>query len=258
MNVGICKFCGNEKELVRAHIIPVSLYPADEKGHRMHYAIDGNGKLPRSRLPNGVYDPNLVCRECEDLFNAGDDYAKRLLIDERAKGLRIQNGDTPYFEYNHVDYNNLKLFFISLLWRAHATSLQSFDKVKLGPKFEAVARDMIKTGNPGNPDDFALVMLRAAEGPLGKMGASPTPRKFPPNNVRVYEFLLFGYAAYVKVDQRPHGLSVRKAQLSPGQPFLMLEKRFEDTPFFRFAKDAVLMEEATKKRLQKRRGGQIR
>ncbi len=43
MNVGICKLCGNEKELIRAHIIPKSLYSADKNGNRMHFVLEVNG-----------------------------------------------------------------------------------------------------------------------------------------------------------------------------------------------------------------------
>lgn len=115
MNIGICKFCGYEKELIRAHIIPESLYPADEKGNRRHIVLDVNGELPKSQLQNGYYDPKLVCRECEDLFSAGDDYAKELLVDRCSEKVKKTDADTAYFEYADVDYKSLKLFFISLL-----------------------------------------------------------------------------------------------------------------------------------------------
>jgi hypothetical protein len=253
MNVGTCKLCGNEKELIRAHIIPKSFYPADEKGNRMQIVLDGRGHQPSRQLQNGYYDPNLVCRECEDFFNAGDDYAKRLLLDRRSEAVRKTDHDRTYFEYSNVDYTSIKLFFISLLWRAHATTLPSFDKVDIGVKYEAIAREMIYRKDPGLSDDFAVFMLRVADGLLDKIGASPTPRKMPPNNVRVYEFLLFGYIAYVKVGQQQFGYPFRDVQLAPGKPFRMLEKAIEETPFLRVAKEAILMEGAVRGRLRKSR-----
>lgn len=252
MNIGICKFCGTEKKLIRAHIIPESLYPTDKNGGRRHIVLDLNGEIPNSQLQNGYYDPNLVCRECEDLFSAGDDYAKGLLIDRRSESVKKSGRGTAYFEYADVDYKKLKLFFISLLWRAHATSLRSLSEVKIGSKYEAIARTMIRDGNPGSPDDFAVLMLRVAEGQLDRMGASPIPRKMLPNNIRVYEFLLFGYIAYVKVDQRPYGDPPRSAQLSPGKPLVMLEQSLEKTSFLRFTAEAHLKAEATKERLKVR------
>lgn len=53
MNVGICKLCGNAKESVRTHIIPIFLYPEDVKRNRMDFVYDENGKLPRSKLSSG-------------------------------------------------------------------------------------------------------------------------------------------------------------------------------------------------------------
>ena len=250
MNIGICKFCGNEKELIRAHIIPESLYPADENGNRMQFVLDGRGERPKSKLQNGEFDTDLVCRECEDLFNTGDNYAKQLLVDRRSevRAKKTEQGAT-YFEYTDVNYKSLKLFFISLLWRAHASSRRNFDQVDIGAKHEADIRRMIREGDPGLPDDFAVVMLRAKSGPLDKMGAAPTPRRMP-DSIRVYEFLLFGYIAYVKVDQRPYGYQFINGQLTSGMPLLMLEIPIEETPFFRFAKDAYSMAVATQDQLR--------
>jgi hypothetical protein len=205
MNIGICKFCGCQKPLVRAHIIPRALYPPDAQGNRMQFVLDGKGDLPPSRLPNGDYDPQQVRRGCEDLFNETDDYAKRFIVDRQGEAIRRSDRGTPYLEYAEVDYRKLKLFFISLLWRAHATSLRAYEQVALGKQYEATAKKMLKAGDPGSPDDFAVFIIKIARGPLDQMGASPTPRRLPPNNVRVYEFLLFGYLAYVKVDRQAYG-----------------------------------------------------
>lgn len=216
----------------------------------MLFVLDGEGKRPRSKLANGDFDDELVCRECEDLFNDGDTYAKRFFVDGPAAGVRQYAESTTYLEYHNVDYRLLKLFFISLLWRAHATSLRSYDKVNLGPKYAAKAKAMIENGDPGTPDEFAVFLIKAADGPLKTLGASPTPRRLVPNNVRVYDLLMFGYLAYIKVDSQPLPAPFSLVQLAPGRPLLMLETDISNTPFLRFAREAHLMAQATKLRLQ--------
>lgn len=219
----------------------------------MQYVLDGNGSRLTSVLHNGEYDPNLVCRDCEDLFNAGDDYAKRLLVDGRRASNRKFEGKSAFYEYTDVDYKNLKLFFISLLWRAHATSLASFDKVDLGEKYEKLAKKMIKQADPGSANDFAVFILRIADGPLHRLGSTPTPRKMPPNNVRVYDLLLFGYLVYIKVDRRPYGYPFQAEQLTPGRRLWMIETALEDTPYHDWAVQAYNMGLATKEKLRNAR-----
>jgi len=253
MKVGICKFCGNKKELICAHIIPKSFYPADENGSRRQINFDVRGTQLSSQLQNGFFDSNLVCRKCEDLFNAGDNYAKNLLIDRRSEGVRKTDSGKTYFEYSNVDYKLIKLFFISLLWRAHATSLPYFQAVNIGANDEAIARTMICNKDPGLPDHFAVFMLRIADGPLGQISPSPTQCNFPPNNVCAYEFVLFGYIAYVKLGLQPFGSPFKDVQLAPGIPFRMLEREIERTPHFRSAKEAILKNDATKKSIAESR-----
>jgi hypothetical protein len=45
MNFGTCKPCGEERDLVRAHIIPQALHPADQKGNRVQIVLDRKGEL---------------------------------------------------------------------------------------------------------------------------------------------------------------------------------------------------------------------
>lgn len=254
MRLGTCKFCRNERALVRAHIIPEALFPRDEKGSRLQYVLDGNGERPRSKLPSGDYDPNLVCRQCEDRFHTGDDYAKRFLVDGRNNCRRIaESVGSALYEYSDVDYRKLKLFFVSLLWRAHATSLRAFEKVVLPTKYEAMARKMIANQDPGPAKDFGVIIIRIADGPLVKMGASPTPREIPPNKIQVFDALIFGYLALVKVDQRRYPKPFLDLQLEPGRPLLMVEQAIERTPYHRFAIDAVVQAQATAERLRSRR-----
>jgi hypothetical protein len=250
MILGNCKFCGKDRELIKAHILPESLYPADERGNRMLLVLDGTGKTTSKKLPSGHYDNKLVCRECENYFQEGDSYANSLFVSGCGKGVVQSTKLASGFQYENIDYKKLKLFFISLLWRAHATSLPAFNQVDIGAKFEAKAKDMIKRGAPGNADEFAVVIIKVAPGPFQKIGVSPTPRRH--DRVRVYEFLFFGYLAYVKVDTRPYSDAFRRGQLAPDQALFLPEIGMEELLFKMYAVEAKRMERDTKIRIQNR------
>jgi hypothetical protein len=74
--------CLKLSPLIRAHIIPVGLYPKNPNGDRFQYSLDGEGTRPKKKVPHGVYGDRLVCAECERRFGPWDDYAKRLFVDE--------------------------------------------------------------------------------------------------------------------------------------------------------------------------------
>jgi hypothetical protein len=65
----ICKLCGADTRLVKAHIIPEAFY-RDIKDQRdaplRMLGTDADEYVRRSQT--GEYDGEIVCRDCEDLF----------------------------------------------------------------------------------------------------------------------------------------------------------------------------------------------
>lgn len=249
-----CKFCLQIKTLVRAHIIPVGLFPKNENGDRFHYLLDGDGEKPISKIPHGVYDDNLVCADCEELFAEGDDYAKRFLVDDAETSYERFDSNVRYWEYPSFDYRKLKLFFITLLWRAHASGRSDWKLVDLGAKYAQQAKNLIQAGNPGSPDDFAVSLVRWALGPHRLLGTSLTPRRtLPPSSVRYYDSALFGYNVWVKVDRRPFPYPIDKFQVDGSRPLRILEKSIEESRYVDFAIEGMINSWGAKERLKSRR-----
>jgi len=71
----ICKMCEKEKNLVNSHIIPKSFYKEVSPDNDLKI-IDNKGSFPK-KSPTGVYD-QFICQNCENLFNDGDDYIKKI------------------------------------------------------------------------------------------------------------------------------------------------------------------------------------
>jgi hypothetical protein len=128
----LCKFCHQEGKLIEAHVIPRSFFEI-EPGNLPRVASNKDGVFPK-RAPAGIYDPQLVCENCERLFSRFDDYAQRLLLTNReaAKPIYLEKQAIAYV-YEQYDYKDLKLFFLSLLWRASESSHCFYQHIKLGP-----------------------------------------------------------------------------------------------------------------------------
>lgn len=141
---GICKLTGERGRFVNAHILPKALtYPA-EKG--LPFAQAGDEHPPVKRW-SSWYDPAIVTRAGEDILAEYDNFAvaelrrhglvwsgwdgaDALVSDDYVPmpampgiprgGLRVIHG---------VEGPRLRLFFLSLLWRAAVSRLTEFTQI---------------------------------------------------------------------------------------------------------------------------------
>ena len=153
----ICKLCRQAGKGKKAHIIPEAFFRAlsgyDEK---LRLITNQTGQNRPRRSPIGIYDPELVCEQCEDRFLPCDTYAAEVLLNRMA---HLETGQQRSELFVAVDYHKLKMFFISVLWRASATSHQFFALSKVGP-YEETARQSILANNSGSEDNFACHITR--------------------------------------------------------------------------------------------------
>jgi len=156
-----CRLCKKERALVKAHIIPESMYPFEEDQREPLSVLYSDTQKPQGRSPKGEYDQNLVCRACEEKFSPWDGYAahimhskpdsKDYLRTDNQKGLDI---------FESYSYEKLKLFFVSLLWKTSESTREAFSQVDVGKKYTKKLVQMIKDGDPGYPEEFASLLIR--------------------------------------------------------------------------------------------------
>lgn len=129
-----CKFCIEDKKCIKAHIIPNSLYePIFSQKKGMLILSDKSENYPQKQH-TGIYDTNIVCEECERVFSKPDNYAKSFFsADIQEESFLIHNGKKLAYIIKDYDYHNLKLFFMSTLWRASVSTHPFFSNIKLGP-----------------------------------------------------------------------------------------------------------------------------
>jgi hypothetical protein len=77
----ICKLCGKDEKLIKAHIIPESLWPHRKQGGKQIVYSSIHKYYPK-RSPKGIYDTKILCEHCEKQFSPWDDYAQSLLLSD--------------------------------------------------------------------------------------------------------------------------------------------------------------------------------
>lgn len=136
-NTSICRMCLKERKLIKAHIIPQSLYPHNfgPADQTKIYWTDPDRFPKRSSI--GVYDTSIVCLECERLFQDCDQYGQEVLLNKPFDTAAV------HFDLGNFDYALLKRFFICVLWRASVSSHVMFSRVSVGEKHELRLRELI-------------------------------------------------------------------------------------------------------------------
>ena len=146
---------------------------------------------------------NTVRRSCGKTFRDGRQSPKL------GNWLRTDAG-----KYN---YSLLKLFALSVLWRASVSTRKEFEHVRLGPH-ESRILSMLKSGDAGDADSYGVIVARFSNMPAPAI-LGPMPRRR--ENRNYYQLLLGPYVVYVKTDKQPSPPALRGVQPDPNRPLLI-------------------------------------
>lgn len=209
MKHGRCRLCCGDKELCDSHIVPEFLYAAvyDEK-HRLKLIPDTTERRPRYEQL-GLREP-LLCKSCENTLSDWEGHARQVMYEtDRYE----QVAESRRLVIKGVDYKKMKLFQLSLLWRAGISKLESFRNVCLGPHEERIRRRLLDR-SPGAWDIYPSPLLLAPSLPsfVARSITPPMPFKFEGH--RAYRFSVGSlFIAYV-VSRNSHEVVEPRAVLS--------------------------------------------
>ena len=222
-----CRLCLQDKKLIKAHIIPEGFFRLLRDGNiapEMHSNTPGS--IPK-RMQVGTYDSTILCSECDQKLAPWDDHGQQVLIHRFSEAVKISlQGKTVAWKLEEFDYRRLKLFFMSVLWRASVSKQTFYKRISLGP-IEDRLRTMILNEDPGDSQDFAVVLARFEEVQITAM-LDPHPAKY--DGISFCRFYLSGFVAYIKVDKRPPPSFLEEFHLQEDRPLIVLVRSLRNTP----------------------------
>jgi hypothetical protein len=149
-----CRLCGAKGALRKSHLIPEWLYrPLYDEIHRYH-VINAAPFTSRRFEQKGLRE-RLLCQTCETKFSVYEGYARGVLFGGQ-KITVVKHSDG--IELRDLDYAKLKLFQLSLLWRAGVARQEFFSQVNLNSHEEPL-RKMLLAGNPGKYLEYGSVLI---------------------------------------------------------------------------------------------------
>lgn len=236
----LCRMCSEDKKLIDAHIIPAGFYRYIKSDSPFLEIRSSEKREYKKRSYIGIYDNTILCSDCEKLFQKFDDYAQSILLSEPKEEDYIlnPNGKREGCKLESINYKLLKLFFISVLWRASVSNRKEFSKVNVGP-FEQVLKNMILELDPGDQDKFSITIMRFNDY-LGK-NFLLNPHRTRINGINYYIFYLgAGYKVYIKVDKRPLSGVLAEIILKPNQPlYIPFKKNLSESKELEVLKNIV-------------------
>ena len=187
-----CNFCHQSGREVKAHVIPEAFFRAikDEDAVLKQREL---GRHPK-KMPTGVYDTKIWCEKCEKKYGCWDNYAIPILLKPLSEFTALPSA----FELEIKSSKSIRLFFVSMLWRASTSTQRLFRNVSLGP-FEDLAKKILISENFECIHHFSTVI--SSSGHDGKLIAEPVRLRH--DEINFYRFYLGRFMVDIKVDKRP-------------------------------------------------------
>jgi hypothetical protein len=230
MTLGICKFCGEERPLIDAHIVPECFLDKlkDEGGPPIYVANDVMSRP--TRLPVGFYDPNILCRDCDNGFSVWEDYSAGLLYrnnDVYERSAQAGRDKLETFVIGPFDYSKLRLCLLSIMWRMSISSSPLCKSFSLGP-FEGDILEMLKRKDAGEPEKFNMALFRLYGAMASRSMQGPIRRRADRSPINFVLLFFPGYGVLIQVDQRRITALPDPITLAPTQPLTVGLHEFRD------------------------------
>jgi len=219
----ICKLCGQNAALIASHVLPDFYIRNREKQQKT--GKQGQSQpytLVHSTLPDiqggwmqrGYWEKQLgwkeklLCGSCEELFSTNETKNRLFFYGNTPSPLKKLDlvGEKIQLPADHpqeileirriqIDYKTLRLFQMSMLWRAGVSKGRYFANIELDTRHEQNLRYLLLNDNPGNENEYPCVMVDLRADRVDFEGYSEQPTaSFDSAGNRTFRILTGGYA----------------------------------------------------------------
>ncbi len=156
-----CSLCGEEKPLLeKSHIVSDFLFADifDDK-HRIAELRIKDKKLTDKTVQSSHWESDLLCFSCDNnIISKLEGYAKnKLFVPVIKYSKKLPPPQENLSEVFDVDNQQIKLFFLSLLWRMSISKNPNYKTVDLG-KHEEIIRQMVFENDPKDVFDYPYIV----------------------------------------------------------------------------------------------------
>ncbi len=248
-NIGICKLTKKEGVFIKSHLIPQAFTRPDVKGSPFYQYV--NKAIPPIKRWSSWYDNQLVIQEGEDILTKLDTWAAQELRNKKLVWSGWGNKKTlgslhdvyggGYLgvrEVTGTDTKKLRLFILSLLWRAAASEMKEFSEISLSNNDLEQLRIMLTTDNP-EPISFfpsSLVQLSTVgiiynQSPTIRVKHLPSIDGSIEHDLFFYRFYFDGLIIHINIESTNDCKPLSDSNLIIGaeKTFVVITKPYDDS-----------------------------
>lgn len=229
-----CKKCGEERKLVKAHIVPRSFYMDLRASNEYLNVVPGNPaeRITISRI--GDYDQNILCQECDRFLGVFDDYGKSVLLDGKNERKEIiKGGVVAGWEISDINASKLEKFILSVLWRASITQRTFFQRVNLGPHEFALQKYIWSEESHNSVFGCVVSKFTRSSKAIDAEKVMLSPHRFRCEGINYYSLYMGGYAFWIRIDQRKSKGLLARIEISSGKNLIIVSRDFDDSKEFK-------------------------
>ncbi|MBW8722361.1 MAG: hypothetical protein JF626_11000 [Polaromonas sp.] len=178
----------------------------------------------------------LLCDDCEQKLSVWEGYARTIFV-QPLTPLEIRR-ENSMLHVAGLDYAKLKLFELSILWRAGVSRLPFFAKCQLGPHAETLRRQL-DASDPGDSDRYGALMYGLKVGELSEtLQVITEPRPVRGFGIKAYNLTFGGFLWMYFVSNSDPPLLARQAFLrEDGSRFICVKNALEMSNLQQFANE---------------------
>jgi len=157
-----CQLCKKPSELKISHIYPRFMVK-NLRTPESNYKFDYLSSIPIKPPPQDGPKEKLLCGICERQLGKYETYYSQFFI--RRINLNLKRKNKSFVSIIGYDYQKIKLFLLSILWRLSITSCKGFN-IKIDEQQKEILRTIILREDPGEPHEFPFytIMVRVDGG----------------------------------------------------------------------------------------------
>lgn len=236
-----CALCTQPKPLRQSHIVPEFMYQQMYDRKHRFLALGTIASDRAMRYQKGLRE-DLLCGQCEGLFSRFEGYAAQVFYGKGAPSTRVEGS---MLILQGLEYDKMKLFLLSLLWRFGVTKLRVFRGALLGAHTDTL-RQMLLRQDPGDPLDYPCLLTAVMwQGKhIGDFIVPPCLAKMDGHHI--WSFVVAGIVmTFFVSSHKPNDLP-GEAFLTKGGSLVVMRKEITEIEFLhRFASEVA---EAQRKR----------
>jgi hypothetical protein len=247
-----CALCLSQKPLRNSHIVPEFMYREyiyeTKNGVKEKFMGVSRDEFDSVRNYGKGLTEELLCADCESKLSRSEDYAAKFFKAE----IKPSKIDEKLIFFENLKYKELKLFFMSLLWRYAVTTRKEFEGAEIIDKHKEKLRQMLYNEDPGKPGEYPCFINVILHGGSHLSGfiAPPAVAKFEAH--RVWQIVICGYYFRFFVSSHAPTNKVNEMFLTKsGKLILMLEELKNIPPLYKYClevRDAMIKRKSIPKK----------